>query len=185
MRRDDIVDDVIESSDIKWKQVFDHLHIELFAYENAFLEFKKAFHKHNFDYLWHCEMQKTEIEYYAVMGALWYLYKAGASQDDNVRDDASTKESLQDPFSLPTNPVDYNYDIELPLMKNLSNEMMLILNTNFRVNFHKNQSELELKIQKLLDATRSKLRSNIVTGILNASFNNPTGTSQSQSGANT
>eukprot|EP00350_Pseudokeronopsis_sp_OXSARD2_P004930 CAMPEP_0170559304 /NCGR_PEP_ID=MMETSP0211-20121228/41766_1 /TAXON_ID=311385 /ORGANISM="Pseudokeronopsis sp., Strain OXSARD2" /LENGTH=257 /DNA_ID=CAMNT_0010872189 /DNA_START=116 /DNA_END=889 /DNA_ORIENTATION=+ len=145
VRRDDIVDDVIESSDIKWRQIFEHLHIELFAYENAFLEFKKAFHKHNFDYLWHCEMQKTEIEYYAVMGALWYLYKAGTPQEE-LRDDASSKESVPDPFSLPTNPVDYNYDIELPLMKNLSNEMMLILNTNFRVNFHKNQSELELKI---------------------------------------
>jgi hypothetical protein len=36
------------------------------------MEFKKAFNKQNFDYVWHQEMQKIENEHYFFLGSLLY-----------------------------------------------------------------------------------------------------------------
>eukprot|EP00349_Pseudokeronopsis_sp_Brazil_P000535 CAMPEP_0202965210 /NCGR_PEP_ID=MMETSP1396-20130829/9262_1 /ASSEMBLY_ACC=CAM_ASM_000872 /TAXON_ID= /ORGANISM="Pseudokeronopsis sp., Strain Brazil" /LENGTH=148 /DNA_ID=CAMNT_0049687857 /DNA_START=259 /DNA_END=705 /DNA_ORIENTATION=+ len=55
VKRDDLVEDVLERQDEIWKMVFDHLNILLEQGECPYLEFKKAFHKHNFDYNFHCE----------------------------------------------------------------------------------------------------------------------------------
>jgi len=34
------------------------------------LEYKKAFYKHNFDYIWHSEIQKLENDHYQIMGGI-------------------------------------------------------------------------------------------------------------------
>ena len=51
----------------------------------------------------------------------------------------------------------YMYEIDLPFMKDLSNEMMLILCSKFRVNAKIEPSDIEVKLQRILDQTQGKL----------------------------
>ncbi len=55
-----------------WRKIFEHLGMDVGSSsgENLEFEYRKAYFKHNFDYLWHNEMQKIEVEHHAIMGAI-------------------------------------------------------------------------------------------------------------------
>lgn len=69
IRRNKIVHDLLNDKEV-WRKIFEHFGLEVREGENLEFEFRKAYYKHNFDYLWHCEMQKIEFEHHAIMGAI-------------------------------------------------------------------------------------------------------------------
>lgn len=50
--------------------------------QSAYLEFRKAFNKLNFDYVWHMEMQRIENEHYWIMGSMIQNLKQILEDDD-------------------------------------------------------------------------------------------------------
>ena len=73
------------------------MEIKLTQEEDPYLEFRKAYNKLNFDYVWHCEMQRIENDYYLVMGALISLLKGKQTADEK----ASEKSVHENPLELP------------------------------------------------------------------------------------
>lgn len=90
--------------------------IELKVDESAELEFRKALYKHKFDRNWYNDLTKIENEHYAIMGAIFEFTKADSP--DALR---------FDPLELPKTSLEYKFFVDLPLMKDLSEELMFML----------------------------------------------------------
>lgn len=76
-------------------------------------------------------MQKIEFEHHAIMGAI--VEYAKHIQDINEELIPMKSPSLPNPLLLTNNLYEYVYEIDLPFMKDISNEMMLVLCSKFRV----------------------------------------------------
>ncbi len=91
---------------------------------------------------------------------------------------------LSNPLEMSTNVQDYQYELDLPCLRDMSSELLLMLSTRFRLAFQIDPTELEMKIQKLLDSTQAKISNQPGKGLFNAqlaSYNSSS--SQSQTGA--
>jgi hypothetical protein len=84
--------------------------------ESAEMEFRKAFYKHKFDRAWLNEIQKIENEHYTVMGAIIEFTRA------------NTTDSLKvNPLTMINAYTDYKYELDLPFLRDTSEELMLLL----------------------------------------------------------
>lgn len=160
-RRYRLVHDILRDKEI-WVKIFQHVNLPVEAGDNLELEYRKAFQKHNFDYLWHCDMQKIEFEHHAIMGAIIEYAKNKPNSADNEEESKVQLQinipTLHDPLLLSKNIADYSYDIDLPFLKDLSSEMMLVLCSKYRVNANLEPSDIDVKLQRILDQTQGKIR---------------------------
>lgn len=77
------------------------------------------------------------------MGAILYLTK----KEHLVNTLGEAQVHLLNPFTLSNNPADYVFDLEgIPYLKDITNEMMLILSNKFRVEFQKEPSIIEVRL---------------------------------------
>lgn len=105
------------NSENTWRAVFEHMGISILTDEKAELEFRKALYRHKFDLQWYNEQRKVENEHYAIMGAIIHFTRPG-----------SAGEHLKvNPLGLPTISTKYIYEIDLPFVSDISDELLLML----------------------------------------------------------
>ena len=85
--------------------------------EIAELEFRKAYYKLKFDRVWNNEIQRIENEHYTIMGAILALAKPGNSK----------LLAEINPLKLSNSPTEYSYEPDLQILKDLSEELLLML----------------------------------------------------------
>lgn len=97
------------------------MNIPLGENEKAELEFRKALYKHKFDRAWLNEVYKIENEHYTVMGAILEFTRI------------TTEDSLKNnPLKLPNTSAEYKFEVDLPFIKETSEELMLMLCQRYR-----------------------------------------------------
>ncbi len=96
--------------------------IELLEGEIAELEYRKAFYRLKFDRVWNNEIQRIENEHSTIMGAILALAKPGNSK----------LLSEVDPLKLSNSPTEYSYEPDLPFLRDLSEELLLMLCQSFK-----------------------------------------------------
>ncbi len=116
-----IVNELLNSEKI-WALVFEAMGIELLEGEIAELEFRKAFYRLKFDRVWNNEIQRIENEHSTIMGAILALAKPGNSKLLNE----------VDPLKLSNSPTEYSYEPDLPFLRDLSEELLLMLCQSFK-----------------------------------------------------
>lgn len=126
-----------------WTVVFEGLGIPISeeAHESAELEFRKAYYKLKFDRAWNSEIQRIENEHYTIMGAILAFTKANSLESSIPKN----------PLDLPNTPTDYNFEINLPFIKDSSEELLLMLCQSYRSRFGRQTNAVEIKHQRLLD----------------------------------
>lgn len=85
--------------------------------EIAELEFRKAYYKLKFDRVWNNEIQRIENEHSTIMGAILALAKPGNSK----------LLAEINPLKLSNSPTEYSYEPDLQILKDLSEELLLML----------------------------------------------------------
>ena len=119
----------VTDSETTWQLIFKHMDVPLLEGELAELEFRKALYRHKFDRQWYSEFQKIENEHYGIMGAILEFTRP------------TTPDALKtDPLTLSKNLNEYVFDIDLPYMKDTSDELMLMLCQRFRFLYAKEPS---------------------------------------------
>ena len=94
------------------------------------LEFRKAFYKLKFDKQWNQEVQRYEQQHNTLMGVIVEYTKATSPTS------ASTVGKLtQNPLSLSNNPLEYSYEVSLPVIKDLSDELQQMLSQNYKMQY--------------------------------------------------
>lgn len=99
-----------------WRAVFEKMEISIEEHEVAELEFRKALYKLKFDRAWLNDIYKIENKHYTVMGAIMEFTKP---TNENV--------FTVNPLDLPNSLSAYKYDVELPFLKDFSEELMIML----------------------------------------------------------
>lgn len=136
-----------------WREVFSSMSIALAEDESAELEFRKALYKHKFDRQWYNEVTKIENEHYAIMGAIVSFTKP------------SSPEALMcNPLDSHTKSAEYKYDVDIPFIKELSDELMVMLCQKYRFSFARVSNEFEVKHQRLLDSIQAGINQNMYKG---------------------
>ena len=154
------------------------MHIPLNEGEDAELEFRKAYYKLKFDRVWNSEIQRIENENYTIMGAILAFAKAG--QKTILAD--------VDPLTLSNSPTEYSYEPDLTFLKDLSEELLLMLCQSFRAKFGRKTTAVEIKHQRLLDKIQQIVNANTYkaysVAVNNAPVHHPPGSVASGSGTN-
>lgn len=150
--RSKIVKEVIDE-ETNWRSVFKSMGIEINEEASAELEFRKALYKHKFDRTWCSDVTKIENEHYAIMGAIVAFTKVSSPE-------ALTKNPLDDL----SKSAEYKYEINIPFVKELSDELLTMLCQKFRYQFGRVSNEFEVKHQRLIDSIQTGLNQNMYKG---------------------
>lgn len=153
--REKIVKDITNEENT-WREVFKNMNIEVPDETSAELEFRKAIYKHKFDRQWYSEITKIENDHYAVMGAILAFTKT-----------TSPEALKENPLESPLKSVEYKYEVDIPFVRELSDELMMMLGQKFRFNFARVQNESEVKHQRLLDSVQASINSSMYKGYKN------------------
>lgn len=113
------------------------MQIQLNEGESAEYEFKKAFYKLNFDYMWHLDLQKIEQEHYMVMGGIFQHTRLVGPDNSGVLS--------VDPLSLPKKQQEYSYEVDMAFVKEASPELLMLLGQKFIVKFGIYPTNLAIK----------------------------------------
>jgi hypothetical protein len=132
-----------------WKIIFEHMGVPLLSGEKAELEFRKTLYKHKFDRQWFNEYQKIENEHYAVMGAIVEFTKPNTADQLKIS-----------PLDLPTVSTTYQFEVNLPFLQDISDELLSMLQQRFRQQYASEPTELDIKHQRLLDSIHVALSQN-------------------------
>ena len=117
-----------------WRAVFERMEIPLEEHETAELEFRKALYKIKFDRSWLNEIYKIENKHYTIMGAILEFTKPNSENTITVN-----------PLDLPNIHASYKYDVELPFLKDISEELMIMLCQRFRALYGREPTQIEIK----------------------------------------
>lgn len=120
--------------------------IPLLPEEKAEFEFRKTLYKHKFDRQWFNDFQKIENEHFAIMGAIIEFTKPNTSDSLKIN-----------PLDLPTASASYAFEVNLPFLVDISDELLFMLQQRFRQQYAKEPSELDIKHQRLLDKIHAAL----------------------------
>lgn len=124
----------VMDAEYTWSLIFNHLEITLAEGESAELEFRKALYRHKFDRQWYGEISRIENEHYGIMGAILEFTRL------------NTPDALKvDPLTLPATSTEYKFEIDLPFMRDISDELMMMLCQRFRSKYGTEPSEFEVK----------------------------------------
>ena len=133
----------VTSQETTWLVVFEAVGVKIYEKERAELEFRKALYRHKFNRAWNNDILRVESDHYTIMGALLEFTKTSTSAEIYK----------ENPLTLSNNQLEYRIpEDQLPtFLKDLSEELLLMLCQRFRQGYGRELTHFEIKHQHLLD----------------------------------